>query len=327
MQCITIKTILNLILASAFMGVFFKAFCKNIPSGFTLINRPYTFPVNASGCHHAEWRKRPPTDATIATYKNHKCMTEKGFEEEFTCIDHHLLLKAAKYTDQGPYEFICKGAQTSIQLDVLYALNVSVEETDNITFSCYSLSPKDVTWLHNDERVVHYKKDGSVNHGKGYEGRASLEKNCFKSGDFSLTILNVSKADAGIYRCFEDDETAKGNPHAYVLHVNEKRSSPGDQTHTNCNEAALVIYKTCTIVLGLVLGLILVVCAIYWITIKLHNRQPTPAPASQKSEDSTPEDDRMLMSDKDTTPPTNERQPVQESDYTENKSSGTQPFV
>lgn len=238
---------------------------------------------------------------------------------------------------------------------------MSVEETDNITFSCYSHSPKDVTWLHNDERVVHYKKDGSVNHGKGYEGRASLEKNCFKSGDFSLTILNVSKADAGIYRCFEDDETAKGNPHAYVLHVNgktgkidyivgfniaccftcqlwhnnnlvhlihaEKHSGPGDQTQPNCNEAALVIYKTCTIVLGLVLGLILVVGAIYWITIKLHNRQPTPAPASQKSEESTPEDDRMLMSDKDTTPPTNERQPVQESHHTENKSSGTQPFV
>ncbi|XP_016342354.1 uncharacterized protein LOC107688999 isoform X2 [Sinocyclocheilus anshuiensis] len=327
MQCITMKATLNLILASTFMGVFYEAtFCQNIPSGFTLINRPYTFPGNASGCEHTEWRKRPPTDATIATYRNHKCMTEKGFEEEFTCKDHHLLLKSAKYTDQGPYEFICNGVKTSVQLDVLYALNVSVEETDSITLNCYAHNTKDVTWLHNNKRVLHYKLDGSVNPGKGYEGRASLEKNGFKTGDFSLTIPNVSKADAGIYRCFVDDETAKGNPHAYLLHVNEKRSSPGDQTHPNCNEATLVIYKTSTIVLGLILGLI-VVSAIYWITIKLHNRQSTPVTATlQKSEENTTENKCLLMSDICTTSSANERQPVQESDATENKHSNTKPI-
>ncbi|KAL0173287.1 hypothetical protein M9458_033598, partial [Cirrhinus mrigala] len=80
-----------------------------IPSGFTLINQLYTFPGNASGCHHAEWRKKHPTDATITTYKNHKCTTEKGFEEEFRCENNHLLLKSANYNDQGSYEFICDG--------------------------------------------------------------------------------------------------------------------------------------------------------------------------------------------------------------------------
>ncbi|XP_059363267.1 uncharacterized protein LOC132102687 isoform X2 [Carassius carassius] len=322
MQCITIKAILNLILASTFMGVFFKAVCENIPSGFTLINRPYTFPGNASGCHHAEWRKRPPVDATIATYTDNKCMTEEGFEEEFTCKEQHLLLKAAKYTDQGHYEFICNRATTPTQLDVLYALKLSVEETDNITFTCYSHNAEDVTWLRNKERVLHYTMDGSVNPGKGYEGRASLEKTCFKTGDFSLTISNVGQADAGIYRCFVDDETIKGYPHAYELQVNEKRSSPGDQTHPNCNQATLVIYKT----FAVVLGLILVVSAIYWIIIKLHNRRSTSAPAPQNSEENTTENDRMLMSDIRSTPPTEERQPVQESDYTENKPSGTQPI-
>lgn len=323
MQGNTVKAILNLILASTFMGVFFKAVCENIPSGFTLINRPYTFPGNASGCHHAEWRKRPPADATIATYTHHTCTTEEGFEEEFTCKDQHLLLRAARYTDQGRYEFICNTATTATQLDVLYALKLSVDETDNITFSCYSRSAEDVTWLHNKETVLHYMMDGSVNPGKGYEGRASLEKTCFKTGDFSLTICNVRQADAGVYRCFVDDETIKGYPHAYELEVYEKRSSPGDQTHPNCNEATLVLYKTSTIVLGVILGLILVVSAIYWI-IKLHNRRSTSAPSTQKSEESTPENDRMLMSDR--TPATDERQPVQESDYTENKPSGTQPI-
>ncbi|XP_026084630.1 uncharacterized protein LOC113060049 isoform X2 [Carassius auratus] len=314
MQRITMKAILILILASTFMGVFFKAVCENIPSGFTLINRAYTFPGNASGCHHAEWRKSPPADATIATYTDHTCTTEEGFEEEFTCKDQHLLLRAARYTDQGRYEFICNTATTATQLDVLYALKLSVDETDSITFSCYSRSAEDVTWLHNKETVLHYTMDGSVIPGKGYEGRASLEKTCFKTGNFSLTICNVRQADAGVYRCFLDDETIKGYPHAYELEVNEKRSSPGDQTHPDCNEATLVLYKTSTVVLGLIL-VVSVICLI----IKLHNCRSTSAPSTH-----TPENDCMLMSDR--THATDERPPVQESDYTENKPSGTQPI-
>lgn len=94
---------------------------------------------------------------------------------------------------------------------------------DSITLACHADSANDVTWLHNGERVMHYKKDGSINPGKGYEGRVSLEKNCFKTGDFSLTITGVCKTDAGILRCFVDDGTAKGYPHAYALsHVNGK---------------------------------------------------------------------------------------------------------
>ncbi len=84
-----------------------------------LLNQAYTFPGNASGCHHAEWRKRPPIDTTITTYKNHVCTTGKGFKEDLICKDKHLLLKSAKYTDQGPYEFLCDGDNTAVNLDVL----------------------------------------------------------------------------------------------------------------------------------------------------------------------------------------------------------------
>ncbi|XP_058602553.1 uncharacterized protein LOC131521636 [Onychostoma macrolepis] len=311
----------TLTLVSAFLAVLNEgAFCQSIPSGFVLLNQAYTFPGNASGCHHAEWRKRPPTDTTIATYKNHAFTTEKGFQEEFTCKDNQLLLKSAKYMDQGPYEFICDGDKTPVNLDVLYALNESAVEMDNITLSCYAHDAKDVTWLHNNKRVLHYKTDGSVNPGKGYEKRASLEKNCFKTGNFSLTITRVRKADAGIYRCFVDDETVKGNPHASVLHVNEKRSGPADQTHSSCNEAILIT-------LTVVFGPVLVISVTYLITTEVRKRQSTSTTA-----DDTPETDRMLMSPTSPTTPVNESQsevthPVQESDSMENKPSNTRPII
>ncbi|KAI2655818.1 hypothetical protein H4Q32_024439 [Labeo rohita] len=289
-------------------------FCQSIQSDFKLINQLYTFPGNASVCLHAEWRKKHPTDATIATYKNRMCAAEKGFEEEFGCEDNHLLLKSANYNDQGRYEFICDGVQTQINLDVLYAENKSVVETDNITLKCYAVNAKDVTWMHDNERVLHFKTDGSINPGKGYEGRASLAKDCFKTGDLSLTIAGVRIEDAGIYRCFVDDETVKGNPHACVLLVNEKRSSPGDQTDCSCNEAILI---TLTVVFGLI-SVISVTCLITIIllcTTTGHN---------------TTGNDHMPMTAISTTQPPNESQPlvpysVQESDLG-NKTSNTMPI-
>ncbi len=100
------------------------------------------------------------------------------------------------------------------------ALNASVVEMDNIRLNCYAENAKDVTWLHNNKSILLYKLGGSMNLSKDYEGRASLENNCFKTGDLSLTIARVRKEDTGIYRCFVGDSTTKGNPHAYVLHVN-----------------------------------------------------------------------------------------------------------
>lgn len=90
---------------------------------------------------------------------------------------------------------------------------------DNITLSCHAANANDVTWLYKDVKVLHYKKDGTIIPGKGYEGRVSLEKNCLTTGDHSLTITGVRKTDAGLYQCFVNDETIKGDPQACLLHV------------------------------------------------------------------------------------------------------------
>lgn len=233
------------------------AFSQGTKTYIVPVNTPYTFPGNGSSCERAEWRKESsPTDATIATNQNKICLIEKGFQEEFSCKENHLLLNSAKYTDKGTYEFVCNEEEKTLILDVLckyslylipikellesisistwsvtdfdlkYSLtdpvNVDTAEMDNITLNCYAANARDVTWLHNDTKVLHYKKGGTITPGKAYEGRVSLEKNCFKTGDLSLTITGVCMKDAGLYRCFVDDETAKGYPHTYLLHVKGK---------------------------------------------------------------------------------------------------------
>ncbi|XP_051721787.1 uncharacterized protein LOC127497396 isoform X2 [Ctenopharyngodon idella] len=310
------------------------AFSQGIKTDFVLVNTPpYTFLGNGSSCERAEWRKSFPTDATIATYQNKICQIEKGFHEEYICKENHLLLNSPKYTDSGPYEFFCNGVKKALKLDVLYAVKVYMAEMHNITLDCYAANVNDVTWLHKDEIVLHYKKDGTIIPGKGYERRVSLEKNCLKTGNLSLTITEVRKTDAGLYLCLTDDETTKGYPHTYLLHVNEKRSSPGNQTDSNSNEAqTLSFYKTLAIVFGifsciLILVVVILLYKLYCLTSKPSNGQSTPATASyhvQKSDDGTIDNDN-------TTSPKNESQlmvnhPVQESDTTGNKSSTTKPF-
>ncbi|XP_043117085.1 uncharacterized protein LOC122360496 isoform X3 [Puntigrus tetrazona] len=212
------KAILTLL---ACMAVVYEgALCQSIRSDFVLLNQPYPFPGNASGCRQAEWRKTNPT-ANIATYQNQACTTSEGLEEEYRCEDNHLLLKSAKFNDAGSYEFICNWDIISIRLDVLYAQDVSAVETENIILNCYAHSTEDVTWLHNKKIILHVKMNGSASFSKDYEGRVSVKKSCFKTGDFSLTIARVLKEDAGTYRCFVDDETKKGIPQASVLHVND----------------------------------------------------------------------------------------------------------
>lgn len=238
------------------MFVVSEAFSQGIKTYVAIVNTPYTFPGIGSSCERAEWRKSSPTDATIATYKNKRCLIEKGFREEFSCKENHVLLNSAKYTDSGPYEFVCNGDKKALILDVLCkyslylipikelhesisigtwsvtdfglkypltdALNVYTAEMDNFTLTCHAANARDVTWLYNDTKALHYIEDGTINPGKGYEERVSLEKNCLKIGDLSLTITGVCKKDAGLYRCFVNDETTKGYPQAYLLHVNGK---------------------------------------------------------------------------------------------------------
>ncbi|XP_043117084.1 uncharacterized protein LOC122360496 isoform X2 [Puntigrus tetrazona] len=288
------------------------ALCQSIRSDFVLLNQPYPFPGNASGCRQAEWRKTNPT-ANIATYQNQACTTSEGLEEEYRCEDNHLLLKSAKFNDAGSYEFICNWDIISIRLDVLYAQDVSAVETENIILNCYAHSTEDVTWLHNKKIILHVKMNGSASFSKDYEGRVSVKKSCFKTGDFSLTIARVLKEDAGTYRCFVDDETKKGIPQASVLHVNEKRSSPGDQTQRDC-----IFYKTTTIFLGVLLGISVIV--MFVITFKLCRSRSTVREGDTETS-------RDLLSDIRPRTPVCESQPSEESSSTGNKTSSTIPFT
>lgn len=119
-----------------------------------------------------------------------------------------------------------------------------------------------------------------------------------------------------------------------MIHT-EKRSSPGDQTDSNGNEAqTLNFYKTTTIILGTLLGILILVVVIYLLyclTSKLLKDRSTSATTTyrvEKNDDDTTENGRVLLCN---TSPKNESQlkvnyPVQVSDTTENKLSTTRPF-
>lgn len=97
-----------------------EAFSQGTKTYIVIVNTPYTFPGNGSSCERAEWRKESSsTYATIATYPNQICQIEKGFREEFSCKENHLLLNSTKYADSGPYEFVCNEEEKALILDVL----------------------------------------------------------------------------------------------------------------------------------------------------------------------------------------------------------------
>lgn len=102
------------------------------------------------------------------------------------------------------------------------ALDVSVKELENITLLCFAKDAKDVTWFHNDARILQSKINGSTAIDKVFQNRVSLKEGAFKDGNLSLTLLDVSGKDVGLYLCRVNDETAEGYPYAHMLHVNGK---------------------------------------------------------------------------------------------------------
>ncbi|XP_056331017.1 uncharacterized protein LOC130243017 isoform X2 [Danio aesculapii] len=241
------------------------------------------FPYNASICEHAGWRKSFPTDAAIGRYRNQLCSIEANFGADFSCVGNQLLLKKAKSTDLGTYVFICNKAENQLKLDVLYALKVNAVERADVTLDCTAaLSDKDVTWLFNNGTALHYEKGGLITPGKGFEGRVSLEKDSFRTGDFSLTITNLRSADEGVYRCFVDQETTKGYPHTYKLDVNKNP----EQTACPCTEAS--DHKTTTTIIILALSVVLLaICLLvlgilyYKACSQTQNREPDNTPTSE----------------------------------------------
>lgn len=312
-----LKRVAALLLALLITAVSGAGVCQGLQSVFVLLNQPYKFLCDASICNYAEWRKSFPTDATIAIYRSQLCSVKDAFKEEFSCDENHLLLKRAKSTDQGTYVFVCNGTKTQTNLHVLYALKVNAVEKENITLDCTALSDKDVTWLFNNGTALYYEKGGVITPGKGFEGRVSVEKDCFRTGNFSLTITDLHSTDEGVYRCFVD-QTTKGYPHTYKLDVDKKR----DQTDSTGTEAS--DYKTTTIIIILALIVVILVIGISVLGIlyyNAHNQTPEPA----RTDASETED--MLVHNNNPAPADNDtpliEYPVQESNPNKSDSSVT----
>ncbi|XP_016395670.1 uncharacterized protein LOC107729602, partial [Sinocyclocheilus rhinocerous] len=198
-------------------------FLTGVSSVYVVLNHPTSLPCSSG--ENVVWHKTFPIEATVAECQKEKCIIKERFKERFTVMhekNYSLFLKSAKYNDLGQYECSCDGLIKQVNLEVVVPINVTAVELGNVTLPCYADTQSDVrdgTWLHNEQNALHYTTNRATNPGLGYEDRVSLTEDGFRDGDLSLTITEVQQTDAGLYRCFVRDETAKGYPHAYMLHV------------------------------------------------------------------------------------------------------------
>ncbi|KAL1273555.1 hypothetical protein QQF64_026369 [Cirrhinus molitorella] len=241
-------------------------------SGFVALNHPTSLPGSCGD--KVVWRKIFPIKATIAECQIKKCIIKESFQERFTVIPEKncsLFIKSAKRNDRGEYVCSCNGFERNVNLEVVVTINMTAVEMGNITLPCSGDTQRDVrdvTWLYNEQKVLHYTANGATKPGDGYEGRVSLTDDGFKDGDVSLTISGVRQTDAGIYRCFLNDETIEGDPHAYILHVIEKlNSTGGNQTEGNNNEKPTYI--------GLILLFSLIICFLLILLCRKKMASPT----------------------------------------------------
>ncbi|XP_016411678.1 uncharacterized protein LOC107743079 [Sinocyclocheilus rhinocerous] len=246
-------------------------FLTGASSVTVMLNHPTSLPC-CSG-EKVVWRKTFPIKATVAECQKEKCIIIETFRERFAITrdkNYSLFLKSAKYNDLGQYECSCDGLIKQVILDVVVPINVTAIELGNVTLQCYAdtqCDVRDVTWLHNEQNVLHCTTNGATNPGIGYEDRVLLTEDGFRDGDVSLTITGVQKRDEGFYRCFVDEENIKGNPHAYMLHVSE-RSAGGDQTESSNKEKN----RTC---LGLILPFSLLICLLLILLCRKKKASPT----------------------------------------------------
>ncbi|XP_051577562.1 uncharacterized protein LOC127454414 [Myxocyprinus asiaticus] len=335
-QCITMKaTWCAEFLIIIISLLFHKGTCsQSIEAVTALINQPVILSCKTSSCENVVWSMKFPTEATIAKCHTQTCTFEEGFQGKFTNNKEKLVLISAKYSNLGFYECVCDGIKHLVKLDILFALKVTAAESEIITLHCYANNAKDVTWMHDDKRVLHYTISGS----RDFESRVSVEEDCFKNADLSLTITGVCKTDAGLYRCFANDEAIKGYPHAYMLYVNGKQSSPGGN-HTECNSNVaedLIIYKWVTVGLVIILALLIVIILYKLYCIKSES-QPTSTTDSQPIQEPMYSHRLLACYHHVTSPSADDQsttqmvtQPVQESQngITDNnlKLSNTKPF-
>ncbi|XP_073731961.1 polymeric immunoglobulin receptor-like [Misgurnus anguillicaudatus] len=196
-----------------------------------VVDHSAILPCDVSNCMGFHWIKNHPITAPVAECLEGRCIIQEGFQGRFKLADdinngnYSLLINSVKFNDRGTYQCKCDDITNDVTLQVDVYINVTAEESSNISLQCYAdtqTDVNDVTWIHNDQqKVLRYIKDGHTNLGEGYEGRVSLTNDGFKYGDLSLTLTEVQKSDAGLYRCFVDNQNTKGYPHIYKLHVKD----------------------------------------------------------------------------------------------------------
>lgn len=144
-----------------------------------------------------------------------------------------VVLAGVWINDRGLYESTC--GDTRVNLEVVAAGDKSVREGEQVRLNCHLNTDASVTlvkWEKDGALVINITASSLNGNRTGFErGRVSVSPDCFRTGNFSLSIERVRKEDAGVYRCFIAEKT-RGVPAAVRMEVTNQTTAVPDCVST-----------------------------------------------------------------------------------------------
>lgn len=184
---------------------------------------------------NAEW-KIHETGRLVAKENSTKLFEGQGFEGriQLNSTDHSLTIISAVYNDMASYECVCGNSIVDVKLDVEVSDKTTALVGADATLKCYGNTDKlttnddiHVRWKKDNAEVLHVKA-GNKTFGSGFERRAWVSMDGYRTGDLALHISNVSLSDHGSYLCSFGDDDEPGYPRMIDFKV-DKGQQPGNR--------------------------------------------------------------------------------------------------
>lgn len=201
------------------------------------LNQNVTLPCKVkqdSQCK-AEWRNHD-TNHTVAKENSTNVVEGQGFEGRIhlNFTDHSLTIISTVYNDMASYECVCGKHIVDVNLKVRVSDKTTALVGADATLKCYGNTDKlttnddiHVRWKKDNAEVLHVKA-GNKTFGSGFERRAGVSMDGYRTGDLALHISNVSLSDHGFYYCSFGDDDEPGYPRMIDFKV-DKGQQPGNR--------------------------------------------------------------------------------------------------
>lgn len=273
----------------------------------------------------AEW-KIHGTKRTVAQENSTKRFEGQGFERiRLNSADHSLTITSTVYNDMASYECVCGKHIVDVKLVVQVPSKISALVGENATIPCYGMTDKlttndniHVKWRREDiksnkkEKVI-FVEGGIATVGCGFEKRAVVSLDAFRTGDIALHISNVSVSDQGSYLCSFGTQHDQGYPSVIYLEVDQGQQPRHRDTSTtatppsepflnttcvNCDNGGCAVPVAVTVTVAcIVAGIVAFIC--YKLGSKQRSERCRNEGLSTVRQQNVPSDDRAGQSHSD----------------------------